>query len=162
MWTALHLHSLDDFLLSALKCSSFFALSFSDTRGKVTLQARWHLQVDFTVLLRPEAESARKYLKVLRKSTLRWADRFQKLTVKGSLSMRNIVWTQPLTANQRVRRFCAAIPQNRYKFHSDLWWWNSESAPYYQITLVPQWFLSDRLAVAVTWNVIHRIFINMF
>lgn len=61
----------------------------------------------------------RKYCEIFEgikvKCTLRWSDRFQSLTLKGYLSMRNIVWPRLRGANQRVRRFCAAIARTSIK-----------------------------------------------
>lgn len=119
MWTVLHPHSADDFLLSALNCSSFFAVSCGFRRRKVGIQVWWHLEVDLTLQRWLGEESAVKYLKVLEEWTLRWSDRFQSLTEKGHLSMRNIVWPRLPTANQRVRRFCSAVARNGLNGYSD-------------------------------------------
>lgn len=40
MWTALHPHSADDFLLSALNCLTFFTVSSGHGRQEVTIVKR--------------------------------------------------------------------------------------------------------------------------
>lgn len=57
MWAALHPHSADDFLLSALNWSSFFSVSFSCRRQKVRIQIRGPFRLDKSLSRRLGEES---------------------------------------------------------------------------------------------------------
>lgn len=99
MWAVLHPHSVDDFLLSALYCSSFFTVSSRYRQLEVTLQMPKHLVEHI------KNKVVRLFPTVLSEFALRWSDRFQSVTKKEPLRTRISVWPQLPTANRKVRRF---------------------------------------------------------
>ncbi len=134
MWTVLHPHSADDFLLSASYCSSFFAFSFGNRRRKVGIQICLQPKRKLSLYRCPSEESNMKYLKVLGECTLRWSDRFQQLTEKGMYEHAQYCLTSVTNSQSESATFLRRYRQKPLNIYSDPKW--SGSAGAFNLTLL--------------------------